>query len=505
MKTAVIYARYSSDNQTEQSIEGQLRVCNEYAKSNDLIILQTYIDRAMTGTNDHRPAFQQMLTDSERGKWEVVLVYALDRFGRNSIEMVINKQRLKKNGKILISATQRTSNNLDGSTNLDGIILENFYIGLAEYYSVELSQKVKRGMNETRLKGNFTGGSCIYGFKVVDHKVEINEAEAEIVRFIYEQYAQGVYVKDIIAELKRRGIYNKGKPFAKNTVYNILKNEKYSGIYRYKDEVFENMYPRIVPPETYKIVRAKIDLNKYGSRSVEVVYLLRNKIKCGYCGSPISAETGTAKNGVVRRYYKCLGRKRHNGCTKAQERKEVLENYVIENLTKELSKPKTIDQITTKLLELQERRLRENSALTLLIKEKRQTENAINNIMGAIEQGGTSPTVMSRLRELETKLEEIKRQTVIEQSKQAYRLTKDEIQQFYQAGLEKDPLRMINLFVKEILLFDDKMIITYNTPQQNDLGESQGFSFYDKTVKIPFFFQDRNNLGFRDFRLIMTI
>ena len=125
--------------------------------------------------------------------------------------------------------------------------------------------------------------------------------------------------------------------------------------------------------------------------------------------------------------------------------------------------------------------------------------------MGAIEQGGTSPTVMSRLRELETKLEEIERQTVIEQSKQAYRLTKDEIQQFYKAGLEKDPLRMINLFVKEILLFDDKMIITYNTPQTNDLGESQGFSFYDKIVKIPFFFQDQNNLGFRDFRLIMTI
>ena len=125
--------------------------------------------------------------------------------------------------------------------------------------------------------------------------------------------------------------------------------------------------------------------------------------------------------------------------------------------------------------------------------------------MGAIEQGGTSPTVMSRLRELEAKLEEIERQTVIEQSKQAYRLTKDEIQQFYKAGLEKDPLRMINLFVKEILLFDDKMIITYNTPQQNDLGESQGFSFYDKIVKMPFFFQDRNNLGFRDFRLIMTI
>ena len=132
MKTAVIYARYSSDTQTEQSIEGQLRVCNKYAKENDLYIVNTYIDRAMTGTNDNRPDFQRMLSDSEHESWEVVLVYAIDRFGRNSTEIAVNKMRLKKNGKKLISATQRTSENLDGSINLDGILLENIYIGFEQ-------------------------------------------------------------------------------------------------------------------------------------------------------------------------------------------------------------------------------------------------------------------------------------------------------------------------------------------------------------------------------------
>lgn len=132
----VIYARYSSERQNEQSIEGQLRICNQYAEANGLTILDTYIDRAMTGTNDHRPAFQQMLSDSEKPvPWDIVLVYAIDRFGRNSIEIAVNKQRLKKNHKTLISATQRTSENIDGSKNLDGILLENVYIGLAEYYS----------------------------------------------------------------------------------------------------------------------------------------------------------------------------------------------------------------------------------------------------------------------------------------------------------------------------------------------------------------------------------
>ena len=141
MKSAVIYARYSSERQNDQSIEGQLRICNQYAKDNEINIVDTYIDKAMTGTNDQRAAFQQMLADSAKPvPWDIVLVYAIDRFGRNSIEIAVNKQKLKKNGKTLISATQRTSENIDGSKNLDGILLENMYIGLAEYYSAELSQ-----------------------------------------------------------------------------------------------------------------------------------------------------------------------------------------------------------------------------------------------------------------------------------------------------------------------------------------------------------------------------
>ena len=360
-------------------------------------------------------------------------------------------------------------------------------------------------MNETRQKGNFTGGTIIYGYKVENHKVVIDEEKAEVVRFIYDQYAQGVYVKDIIKTLTERGIFNRGKKFARNTVYNMLKNEKYSGIYRHGNEVFTNMYPQIVPTEIYESVRRKTETNKYGTRSVEVVYLLRNKIKCGYCGSPISAECGTAKNGQKIRYYKCLGRKHQSGCKKSQVRKEILEKYVLDNVCEQMQRPEILDKMATYLLQVQENRIKQNSVLTNLIKEKRQTENMINNIMQAIELGGQSATVMKRMRELEEKLTDIEKRLTIEKSQTAFRLSKEQIIDYYKSALEKEPLQLINYFIKEIQLYDDKMIIIYNTPKTINLDESQGFSFYDKNVKMPYVIQNKKYYGLKDFRLVMRV
>ena len=157
MKTGVIYARYSCDQQTEQSIDGQLRVCEEYAKRNNILILNTYIDRAMTGTNDNRPDFQHMIKDSERREWDYVLCYKLDRFSRNKYESTIHKRTLKNNDVKVISAMENIPDTPEG------IILESLLEGMNQYYSAELSQKVKRGMRENRLKGVDQGGGVPYG------------------------------------------------------------------------------------------------------------------------------------------------------------------------------------------------------------------------------------------------------------------------------------------------------------------------------------------------------
>ena len=481
MKTAVIYARYSSDNQTEQSIKGQLRVCQEYAQRNDILILDTYIDRAMTGTNDNRPDFQKMIKDSADKNWQHIIVYKLDRFSRNKYETAKYKKILKDNGVKLLSAMENIPDTPEG------IILESLLEGMAEYYSAELSQKVRRGMNESRLKGNYTGGFLIYGYKVENHKVLINSHQAEVVRFIYDQYALGTYVKDIISHLTKNQIFNRGKPFARNTIYNILKNEKYSGIYRYKNQVFDNIYPQIVPTEIYNKVRKKIELNKYGKRSTEVIYLLKNKLVCGQCGMPITADTGTSKTGKKNRYYKCNGRKQHNGCNLSATRKDEFENFVIESILSVLKKPKSLNQMLDVLLELQTNSSQNNKLLKSLENELKEKEIALNNLLKAVEQGVINKTTNQRMNELENQIEELNMKIMIEKNQNSITLTRQELREYYLEALILELKLLIDYLVKQIKVFENKIEITFNSPIKTSPDDNQGFficSFFSRLAKF---------------------
>ena len=479
MKTAVIYARYSSENQTEQSIEGQLHVCQEYAQRNNILILNTYNDRAMTGTNDNRPDFQQMIKDSAKREWNFVLIYKFDMFSRNKYETAIHKKTLRDNGVKVISATEHIPDSPEG------IIFESMLEGYAEYYSAELSQKVRRGMNETRLKGNFTGGHILYGYKKQDKKLVIDEERAEVVRFIFEQYSIGVYVKDILFKLDRRGITYNGKEFVRSTVYNILKNKKYAGIYRFNGEIIENMFPQIVPTDIFEKVRAKVQKNHYGKRSVQVVYLLRNKLKCGYCGQSVNAECGTSQSGEKKYYYKCWGRK-HNRCKKSVIRKDILEKLVLDKIVSELNRPQIMNAIVSNLMQMQELQAKEASALNMILKEKRQTDTALNNLMAAIEQGIISNTTNKRLHELESKQEELERQILIEKSKLAVQLPESTVRKFYTDALKAEQKLLIDCLIKEIVLYDDKIEIYFNSPIKLSPDNSRGFTFYTEDIKITY-------------------
>ena len=216
--TAVIYARYSSDNQREESIEGQIRECTAYAEKNDITIVKHYIDRAISAKTDNRPQFQQMIKDSDKKLFDIVLVWKLDRFARNRYDSARYKTQLKKNGVKLVSATEIIS---EGP---EGIILESVLEGYAEYYSADLSEKVIRGMTENALKGKFTGGAIPFGYTInADRRFEIDPLTAPFVAETFQRYNDGQTMREIRDWLNEKGIKNKrGGPMTFNTIQHML-------------------------------------------------------------------------------------------------------------------------------------------------------------------------------------------------------------------------------------------------------------------------------------------
>ena len=459
MKTAVIYARYSSERQTEQSIEGQLRECMAFAEHHDMMVVDTYIDRAMTGTNDNRNDFQRMLKDAQKKAWDVVLVYKLDRFSRNKYEMAIHKKTLRDNGISLVSAKEHIP---EGP---EGIILESLLEGMAEYYSAELAQKVSRGMRETRIKGNYAGGGIPYGYKIVNRKFVICEDEAQIVIRIYEMYASGVIAKNIIKTLTDEGVMHRtGKPFTTAMIYGILQNERYVGVYRHKTEgAYTNTFPRIVPQHLFEIVQDIVADNRHGKHPEDVVYLLRNKLKCGYCGKSVTSESGTSRTGVVVRYYKCSTRKKDSTkCHKTPIRKEILEQLIVDVTLKVLSDPQTIDTITERVFEAREKRLADTSVISILEGERDRIRKALDNMLNAVEQGIITSSTKQRIEELEAALEVAEGKVLAEKSKSKVQITPADIKKFIIKALKKEPRLMIKTLVKEVILYDDKVEIYYN-------------------------------------------
>lgn len=477
MKTAVVYARYSCDNQTEQSIEGQLRVCNEYAQKNNIIILSTYIDRAMTGTNDNRADFQRMIKDSYKKEWDYVLVYKLDRFSRDKYGTAVHKKTLRDNGVKVISAME----NIPDSP--EGIILESVLEGLNQYYSMELSQKVLRGMKETRLKGLWQGGTMPYGYKEVDRRVVIDEIEAPIVQYIFEQYANGEQVKDILNSLSAKGVFHKGLPFAVNSVYAMLKNEKYTGKYTLRDEVIDNIYPPIISQELFNKARARP--KRHGRRSVNVSYLLSKKIICGNCGEKYNGECGTTVTGERRYYYKCSGRKKKlSNCKQPSYRKEVLESIIFKTILCEIKKSAVMEELTNLLLKVQEDSIQANTTLQILIKEQKQNEQALENIVAAIEKGMIFETTSKRLKELETRKKELETAILFEKSKTSIRLTKKDILQYFEKGLKLEQKQLFQFFIKHVIIGENEIKIIFNSPINIGPDESRDLCFFQKNIKI---------------------
>ena len=223
--TAVIYARYSTDSQREESIEGQIRECTAYAEKNGFTVVKHYIDRAISAKTDNRPQFQQMIKDSERGIFDVIIVWKLDRFARNRYDSARYKTQLKRNGVKLVSAT--------------------------EVISADLSEKVVRGMTENALKGIYNGGTIPFGYMIDETRhYQPDPLLAPYVEQTFQKYADGATMTDLRDWLKAHNIKNSmGGEMSYNTIQRMMSNRRYIGELRLRDVVQPNAIPALVSGE----------------------------------------------------------------------------------------------------------------------------------------------------------------------------------------------------------------------------------------------------------------
>lgn len=474
---AVIYARYSSHNQKEESIEGQLRECKEFAAKNNMKVIGEYCDRALSGKTDKRPQFQKMIRDSAKGTFQAVIMYTLDRFARNRYDSAIYKSKLKKNGVRIFYAKQPLPDTPEG------IILESILEGYAEYYSENLSRNVKRGMRDRAMKGYAVGQQAPLGYSIgEDKRFHVDPIGAKVVQEIFELYASGRSKREIADYCNERGYKTSAsKPFVPNSFNTILRNEKYIGIYTFAEITVDDAIPPIIEKDLFRKTQERLKMNAHmkARKKAKEEYLLATKVFCGHCGSVMVGECGTSKTGKTYHYYKCACRKQKGKCDKKPEPKNALENFVVQYVVHDILTDENINLIAnaTHAALLAES---ENDSYTNGLKEKlRDTEKQIDNIIRAITQGVFADSMRSKLQELEEEKYDL--EIKIEEDALAKKIviTKDQIAYFL-TTLKKGNIentdykqKIIDTLVNSVYVYDDpddggkKITLNINTSHNN--------------------------------------
>lgn len=466
---AVIYARYSSDNQTEASIEGQLRECMEYAEYNSISVVDTYIDRALSAKTDNRPEFQRMIKDSYKHTFDIVLVWKLDRFSRNRYDSAHYKNVLKKNGVKVVSAKEVIA---EGS---EGILLEAVLEGYAEFYSAELSEKVKRGLTENALKGLWNGGNVPFGYVInKERKLEIDPVSAPIVEEIFKMCYDGMTIKQIYNNLKERSIRRKnGKELRYNAVRYILTNRVYIGEYSHSGIIIEHSVPPLVSEELFNAVQIEIAKNAHAParHTADDDYLLTTRLFCGKCGAMMVAQAGTsATSKAVYRYYACVRQKKHQ-CDKKMVSKEKLENFIVYKTMQFLQQDEVIERLSEMLYNLQ---YSESTMLPRLEEQLAEKEKEIENIVNAVQKGFATDTLLMRLGELEKQKDEIA-ESIAKEKIKAPIFTQDHFKMallnFRKIDISKQDgkRKIIDTFINAVYLYDDSIKIIYNSNGKEEI------------------------------------
>lgn len=484
---AVLYCRYSSTQQTENSIDGQLRECHRFADYHGYKIIGEYIDRAKSGTSvEQRDDFLRMISDAKKQQFAYIIVYRFDRFARNRYDSVVYKRQLAISGVRVISATEAVA---DGP---DGAILEAMYEAMDESYSRRLSAITLRGIQEATRKGIWCS-AIPFGYHTEDKRLTIDEKEAPAVREIYTQYADGKTKTEIANWLNEHGYRTRhGKQFTCNNFNTILSNPAYTGRAKCRDIEIET--PAIIDKELYVTVQNKLAQNapSRGKKTDKHYFALTGKLYCGLCGRAMTSDLGTSQNGTVHAYYSCSRRKTAHGvrggkCKKKSERQDFLEWYIVRQtmshvltdtriaeISERLEKLSREDQASTSIREIEARQKEINKELDDLTDKLIATNN--QSIINRINTRADELTV--ELSALDADLSHFRLQV-------DHTLTAQQIAAYLRSLRTGDPLdqdfrrRIIDTFIQRVYLFDDKILVYYNIKETAPITYDQALDDLD--------------------------
>ena len=465
----VIYARYSSAGQNDQSIDGQLAKCREYAEQRGFRVIHEYCDRALSGRHaETRPEFMRMIADGKKKAFKYILVWKLDRFARNRYDSAIYKSELRRHGVRVLSATEGVD---EGS---ESLLLEAILEAMAEEYSRQLSQNVRRGMRQNAEKGLSCGGIPPFGYEVADKRYKINEDEARVVRYVHEQYAAGVSQKKILDGCQERGYFRRGgHPLNYESIKRILRNQKYAGTYVYGgDIILEDVYPAIVSKPLKEKVQARLVANAKapGHGKADIEYLLHGKLFCGYCGAPMVGECGRSRSGTMHYYYTCSNRKKKHTCKKKNERKGFIEWYVVEQLATQILTPSRISELADAVVAEYAKSF-DASGIKRLEKEIRDLDKELDSLVDSLIKA-THPAAIAKINE---RIETVDAQRHAAEDDLASlriacraELKKEDVIAWLSQFTRGDLLdveyqkKVIDVFINAIYLYDDRVVIFFN-------------------------------------------
>lgn len=473
-KPGVIYARYSSHNQREESIEQQVEECLQFADANNIKIVRVYADKAISGKTDKRPQFQHMMRDAEKREFSVVVAYKSNRIARNMLNALSYEDKLGRFGIETLYAKEEFGNTAAGRFALRSMMNIN------QFYSENLAEDVRRGMrdNAENCKVN---GIIPYGYvRGPDGRYAVDEAAAAVVREIFGRVLAGDAYACIAADLNRRGIKSKRGLWNKNSFRRMLTNDAYIGVYRHSGCVIEGGVPPILDREVFDKMQEYVEGRKPPRKRQNHDYLLTGKLFCGHCGSPMVGVSGTSHTGDKHYYYSCNGRR--DGCKKKNARKDYIEQAVVEAARRFVLQDDVIAWIADSAMEI----LKESSSdgeIAAMEAERDENKKALKNILNAIEQGIITPTTKERLLELETAVADNEKAIAIVKGAQRRLSTERSrivyaLEQFRDGNADDEAYRkrIIDTFVKSVYLWDDKIRIDYHTGGSHSLPIDQAGS-----------------------------